>query len=300
MKKIAVGLLVAILAVLSVEPVNAADNNTLVIIDTAVDATKIPNIIYEVCFTQEKTCSNKTNEQEGKDSAAVSKWSLGFNTKLSVDHGNQVAQAAVIANPNIKIIFIRIADERPTNIHWYSESRQKAIEWVVKNTSKFGIKAVSMSQSTKDASSTTLYTQITCPNDVAFKSSLQSLLSQKVLVFAASGNDGKPGLGFPSCIPGVIAVGALKPSKTAKIPYTATSFTEFASYSNYGQGLGAVARGDSNVIMYGKTGSNVVTGTSIATPIAASIVVGKIGSQTWDNFKLSLSKVLNYPYVANF
>jgi hypothetical protein len=299
MKKVIVGLLAVILATLSVQPAHAADRNTLVIIDTAVNSDKIPNIIYEACFTYEKTCQNKTNEQTGKGSAAVTNWSLGFNTKLNVDHGNQVAQAAVIANPDVKIIFIRIADERPTNIHWYSESRQKAIEWVVKNVDTFGIKAVSMSQSTKDASSTTLYTQTTCPNDVAFKSSLQSLLAQKVLVFAASGNDGKPGLGFPSCIPGVIAVGALKPSATSKAPYTSASFTGFASYSNYGQGLGAVARGDANVIVYGKPGLNVATGTSIASPMAASIVVGKIGSKTWDDFKASLSKVLNYPYVTN-
>jgi hypothetical protein len=51
MKKIAVCFLSAVLLVLSFQPVHAEDQRVLAIIDSAVDSSKIPQIIYEACFT---------------------------------------------------------------------------------------------------------------------------------------------------------------------------------------------------------------------------------------------------------
>jgi hypothetical protein len=289
MKKIVV-LAVAILGLFVVQPVQATETSTIAIIDTAIDSSKNTNVVYEVCFTL-KTCPNGTSFQEGKGSAMVSDWKV-----KGVEHGFNVSQAAVLANPSVKIVFIRISDinvySKFSAMHNDGRSLALAIDWVSKNSAKFNIKAVSISQSRSN------FAAGTCPKDSVFESAVSNLNLQNVATFVATGNDSKKNMiGFPSCVPGVIAVGALRPTSGTK-PFPASSYTDFATYTNVGPGLDVVAKGDADIKSLG--GWNItITGTSVATPIAASLAVARNSSLTWDAFIAGLPKSANYPYISN-
>lgn len=289
MKKL-IGILVVALGISFVQPAQAVETKTIAIIDTAVDSNKLNNIVYEACFTFNNTCQNKTGFQEGKGSAMINDWTI-----KGADHGYNMAQVATQADPSIKIVFIRIADEKVYDafsiIRNDGTSLDKAIDWVSKNATRFNISAVSISQSRSN------FTAGTCPTDVTFSSSVVSLNTQKVPVFVATGNDSKKNqVGFPACVPGVIGVGALKPTSGVK-PYPASVYTALASYTNVGPGLDLVAKGDADVKAYG--GWDItITGTSVATPIAAVLSVNKNKSKTFDEFLLTLSKSAGYSYIS--
>lgn len=288
MKKVAL-IVVAILGFVVIQPVQAAETNTIAIIDTAVDSNKIPNVVYEVCFTFNKTCQNKTEFQEGKGSAMINDWKI-----KGADHGYNMAQVAVQTDPNVKIVFIRIADEKVYDtfsiIRNDGSSLDKAIDWVSKNASRFNISAVSVSQSRSN------FTAGTCPTDTIFTNAVATLNTANIPVFVATGNDSKKNqVGFPACIPGVIGVGALKPTSGTK-PYPASAYTALASYTNVGPGLDLVAKGDADVKAYG--GWDItITGTSVATPIAAILAVSQKQTKTINDFLLTLPKSANYPYI---
>jgi hypothetical protein len=277
MKKITM-VVAVILGLAIIQPVQASQINTIAIIDTAIDSSKNSNVVYEACFTL-ATCPNGTSFQEGPGSANVKDWKI-----KGIEHGFNVSQTAVLTNPNIKIVFVRISDVNvyPTfsAIHNSGTSLSRAIEWVSNNASRLNIKSVSISQSRSN------FTAGTCPTDTVIEKSVQSLNTQGVATFAATGNESKKNMiGFPSCVPGVIAVGAVRPN------------LEFASYSNIGPGLDLVARGDINVVDYfGVT--RTLTGTSIATPIAATLSTTRKISGSWNEFIVSLPKAKTYPYVG--
>lgn len=289
MKKVAI-VISLLLGAAFMQPAYAEDQQVLAIIDTAVDSTKIPNVIYEVCITL-KTCPNGTSFQEGKNAAKVNDWKI-----KGIDHGHNVTQVAVKTNPNIKVIFIRITDENNyakfSAMHTSGSSLSRAVDWVAKNSIQYGIDAVSISQSRSN------FTAGTCPVDNLLSSGVANLNANDVPTFVATGNDGKKNqVGFPACVKGVIAVGALVPTVNKK-PYLSSYYTAMAPYTNVGPELGIVARGDLDIKAYG--GWDItVTGTSVATPIASSILVGKKTAQSWNDLILSFSKVLGYPYISN-
>ena len=288
MKKVA-GLLAVALGLVVIQPAHAAPTDTIAIIDTAIDSTKNSNVVYEVCFTL-KTCPNGTSFQEGSGSAMVSDWKI-----KGIDHGFNISQAAVSANPSVKIVFIRISDVNVYStfsaMHNDGTSLSRAIDWVSKNSAKFNIKAVSISQSRVN------FTAGTCPKDLVFESAVKNLNGQNIATFVATGNDSKKNqVGFPACVDGVIGVGALRPTVSTR-PYPESSYTALANYTNVGPGLDLVARGDADVKAYG--GWDItITGTSVATPIAASLAVAKNNSTNWDLFISSLPKSANYQYIS--
>ena len=125
MKKIAVGIAV-VLGLALLNPVQAkAANESIVIIDTAID-TSIPvlqsKVIHEVCITENvsATCSNGTTFQEGKGAAT-----LPSKIALSKDfeHGTIMALIANKINPNANIVFIRIAGMQKTVEQEHLEQR---------------------------------------------------------------------------------------------------------------------------------------------------------------------------------
>lgn len=275
-----------------VQPAQAEDQQVLAIIDTAIDSNVATNIIYEVCFTYNKTCPNKTGFQEGKGSAAVNDWTI-----KGVDHGYNVTQVAVRSNPNIKIVFIRIADEKVYDtfsmIRNDGGSMAKAIDWISKNATKYSIDAVSISQSRSN------FVAGTCPIDKLFSDSVVNLNLQKIPTFVATGNDSKSNqVGFPACVDGVIGVGGLAYNKT-------TSSFIMAKVTNTGPGLDIVSSGDDKIRPYLAVIRNDqkwmidLSGTSIATPRAAAIIVSKLGQQPLDTVVASFSKTLGYPHISN-
>jgi hypothetical protein len=278
MKKLIIVALSAVLALIAVEPAQAQDQKVLAIIDTAVDSTKIPSVIYEACFTVNRSCPNGLGFMEGSGSANSKVWPADIRN--TTYHGQNMASAAVVINPNVKIVFVRIADiSAAGNSGQQPASLSSAIEWVSKNAAKFSIDAVSISQS--GISKNNLES---CSSDIKTINSVASLNAQNIPTFAATGNNKSETIvGFPSCVNGVIGVGAL-----AAFPKTPTVYNNFDGMTNRGPGLDLVAPGDV---------APRVSQTSGATVFAASSYL-KSNSTTFSDFVSKLVKVLGYPYIS--
>jgi len=283
MKKLVIVALSAVLALMAVEPAHAQDQRVLAIIDTAVDSKKIPAVIHEVCFTVNRSCPNKTAFMEGTGAANSSTWPAKINNDTY--HGHNMTQAALAVNPNVKIVFVRIADiTAQGNSGNQPQSLSLAIDWVSKNASKYSIDAVSISQS-----GTSKNNLAACTSDLQTINAVASLNAQNVPVFAATGNNkSKTLVGFPSCVNGVVGVGSLQSSQTNLVPST-----------NHGPGLDLVTRGDIPVTMYnGDVSTTAASQTSGATVIAATKYVTVNESKTFGDFLSSLPKVLGYGFIS--
>ena len=289
MKKILTAVLLATTIIVPTQIAQAADEKVLAIIDTAIDSSKVPSVIYEACFTQNQSCLNKTNFMEGKGSAASPIWPTSITSDIY--HGHNVTQAALVTSPDIKIVFVRIANITTSGGSLNQpESIVQAMKWVANNASKYSIDAVSISQSSVSTNNLAR-----CTTDTVAINSVSSLNSQSVPVFAATGNDGLlDKVGFPSCVAGVVGVGALASTSTPKLPST---YTIFAKSTNRGPGLDVVAQGDTIITRYNGTVVEAF-GTSIASPIAASLYVNKNTDKNVNNFISNFTKVLTYPYIS--
>ena len=65
MKKLLITLLSITTIFAPLQVAQAADEPVIAIIDTAIDSKKVTSVIYEACFTQNRSCPNKTNFMEG-------------------------------------------------------------------------------------------------------------------------------------------------------------------------------------------------------------------------------------------
>jgi hypothetical protein len=286
MKKIVIVAISAVLAIMAVEPAHAQDQKVLAIIDTAVDSKKIPAVIYEACFTVNRSCPNGLAFMEGVGSANSKVWPASILN--GTYHGHNMTQGALAINTNIKIVFVRIADiTAQGNSSNQPQSLASAIDWVSKNASKYSIDAVSISQS-----GTSKNNLLACTSDVNTINAVASLNAQNIPTFAATGNDrSQTMVGFPSCVNGVIGVGAVAAS-----PKTPTVYNIFAGNTNRGPGLDLVAPGDISIVRYNGTPSET-NSTSGATVIAASSYL-KSSSATFSDFASKLVNLLGYPYIS--
>jgi hypothetical protein len=283
MKKLVIVALSAVLALMAVEPAQAQDQKVLAIIDTAVDSAKIPSVIYEACFTVNRSCPNGLAFMEGVGSANSKVWPANIGN--ATYHGHNMTQAALAINPNIKIVFVRIADiTAQGNSGNQPQSLALAIDWVSKNASKYSIDAVSISQS-----GTSKNNLLACTSDTNTINAVASLKAQNIPTFAATGNDRSDKIvGFPSCVVDVIGVGSLQSSQVNLVPST-----------NRGPGLDLVTRGDIPVTMYnGVVSTYAASQTSGATVVAATKYVTLNQSKTFGDFLSSLPKVLGYVFIA--
>jgi hypothetical protein len=291
MKKLVIVALSAVLAVMAVEPAHAQDQKVLAIIDTAIDSNKIPSVIYEACFTDSKTmgCPNKEKFMEGKGAANSPVWPATQIGNLgNVYHGHNMVQAALAVNPDVKIVFVRYADivAKSGAISTQTKSLIAAIKWVSDNASKFSIDAVSISQSF------VLPRELSLCSENSVIQSVSSLNAINVPTFAATGNNKRSDVvGFPSCVNGVVGVGAV-----AAFPKTPTVYNNFSATTNRGPGLDLVAPGDISIVRYNGT-VGATNSTSGATVIAASSYL-KSSNVTFSEFVLKLVKVLGYPYIS--
>lgn len=274
MKKTILALLSAALLITVTQPAQAEDQKVLAIIDTAIDSNKATSVIYEACFTQDKSCPNKTNFMEGKGSASAGVWSKSINDPIY--HGDAMVKAAVAVNPNVKIVFIRFANVIASGAsNNRPESLISAIDWVSKNSEKYSIDALSISQSAVDGINLGR-----CSNDKVTIASVSSLNAKNIPVFVATGNHARTDIvGFPACIPGVIGVGAL------------ASSTAFEKATNRGPGLDLVAFGKISITKF--NGSQYdLAGTSGATVVSASSYINKNTYSTFQEYLNSLPKVV--------
>jgi hypothetical protein len=287
MKKIVVVLASIAMSLIAVQPVQAQDQKVLAIIDTAIDSSRMPNVVHEVCFTYNNTCNNKAGYDEGKGSAKIDNWKI-----KGALHGFSMAQVAVQADPNVKIIFIRISDEKVYDtfsmIRNDGGSIARAIDWVSNNAAKFNIKAVSISQSRSN------FPVGTCPSDSLFESSVSKLKLQNVPTFVATGNDSKKNhIGFPACVSGVISVAATDANNNVVKSSNINAKTSLLASTCFS------FRGQACVETLDYFGvARPIVGTSTATVLAATIAISKNTVGSFDQFLLTLPKSNNYPYIS--
>ena len=295
MKKAILALLSIAIAFTAMQPSQAEDQKVLAIIDTAIDSSKFPSVIYEVCFTANYSCPNKLNSMEGPGSANAVIWHKTITN--SIYHGHNMAAGALAVSPNIKIVFIRVynvTDLGNSSTSSDGEPIRLALEWVNKNASKYSIDAVSISQSGINTKTKSLHSGCTNPLILnPFLNEVSQLTVKNIPVFAATGNDSLSNIvGFPSCVEGVVGVGAL-----AAFPRTPSVYQNFAGVTNKGPGLDLVAPGDIAITRYDGTKS-ATSSTSGATVIAASAYVSRSNNSPFSEYAKTLSKVLNFPYIS--
>jgi hypothetical protein len=210
-KKIAVGILALTMVVPSTSHANIKNKTlpvpTLAILDTALD-TSIPSIksklVHEVCILDWTTCPNGKSFMEGPGSSLLP---IEAIMKNGFDHGTQMASAAINANPNMNIVFVRIIGQ---NINYDRQIANEstiynALNWVIANKDKFNIQAVSMSQGMGNLPALTNY----CPSTPTTQQSIKNLISMGVPTFVPVGNARNyKMIDWPSCLPEAFAIGA--------------------------------------------------------------------------------------------
>jgi hypothetical protein len=292
MKKTLLALLSIAIAFTAIAPAQAQDERVLAIIDTAINSNNFPSIIHEVCFTANDKfainvggsvlCPNGSTFMEGKGAAGNSAWpKSGWSN--GVFHGDTMVKSALTVNPNLKIVFVRIANigkDGGTNQH-SNRTIDLAIEWVSKNASKYSIDAVSISQSNLALDR--------CSKDFRTINSISSLTANNVAVFVATGNDRRRDVvGFPSCVPGAIGVGAL------------SNATQLETATNTGPGLDMVAPGKVSITKYNGSPTDTA-GSSVATAVSAASYVNRNTFKTFGEYLSSLPKILigTTSYIRN-
>lgn len=273
-KLITAVLTLSLLSPVAISQASGADAPVLAILDTAID-TSVPilkdKVVGEVCILEYALCPNGTNFQEGPGSASMLPEQI---TKNGFDHGTFMATTAVQSNSNIKILFVKIIANTSTGLRKPTgeSTISAALFWVKENASKYNIKAVSMSQGSNGmlGKAGTQY----CPTFPRTVAAVQSLGSMNIPVFSAVGNARDYSrVDWPSCIPEVVAVGAVD------------QIGEIASYSNNDPALlDFFALGNMPAVGPGNVSKNIA-GTSSATQVAAAAYLrlfnttGKSGSE---------------------
>jgi hypothetical protein len=192
---------------------------------------------------------------EGTNSAIMPADQLSRN---GFDHGTQMASLAVAANPNVKIVFVRIIGSNPNGTRQVAGEPTviNGLDWVLRNKDRFNIQAVSMSQGHHNLGAAgTDY----CPKTPITEGKIKALADAGVPVFLPAGNNRDyVRIDWPACIQSSIAVGAVMPTN------------EVAIYSNFDSKLvDFFALGTTRATVPGGKVINV-GGTSAATVIAAT------------------------------
>jgi hypothetical protein len=290
MKKALLALLSALLVITVVQPAQAQDERVLAIIDTAINSNNFPQIIHEVCFTtvkskvvsQNMSCPNGELFMEGKG-AASAPWPTSINN--ATYHGDSMVKSALTVNPNLKIVFIRFNDVTTLgNSRGDARALALAFDWVSKNAAKYSIDALSVSQSSVSTGNLKL-----CTSDTVTVNAVASLTANNIPVFVAVGNDRrKDVVGFPSCVNGVIGVGALG------------NATQLEGLTNTGPGLDMVAPGKVRITKYNGSPTDTA-GSSVATAVSAASYVNRNTFSTFGEYLSSLSKIVigSASYIRN-
>jgi Subtilase family len=273
MKKALLALLSATLVFTVISPAQAEDQKVLAVIDSAIKSEKFPSIIYEACFTVGKTCPNGANFMEGKGSASAP-WPTSINN--GTYHGDSMVKAALVANPNIKIVFVRYSDVSALGNSLSSpDALVNAIKWVSENADKYSIDAVSISQSSVSVNNLNR-----CKTDNTLISSVGSLKVKNIPTFVATGNDKRSDVvGFPACVEGAIGVGAL------------ANISQLETASNRGPGLDLVAFSKVSITKANDISWFDLSGSSSSTAVSASAYLAKNKFATFVEYFNSLPKI---------
>lgn len=259
-KKMLTAVMAAILTITSINMVKANEPKpaTVAILDTALD-TSLPQfqgkIVQEVCILEWNSCPNGSNFMEGTGASVMPSALIAKN---GFDHGTKMVHTAILTNPNIKIVFVRIIGATSSGTRQVTNEPTfvNALNWVLANKNKYNIQAVAMSQGHHNLGSGVNY----CPSTPQTESLINSLVSVNVPVFLPAGNNRDlTRVSWPACINSSISVSA----------------------TAYGDGAAIYTNFDKNKTDYFALGSiQVVTpggrlvneaGTSVSTQVAAAL-----------------------------
>lgn len=258
-------ILSAISAVIILIPVTASatqlQNKTVVqptvaILDTALD-TSLPifkdRILFEACVIEWPSCPNGRTEMEGTNSAVLP---ISVMSKNGFDHGTQMASLAVAANPNVKIVFVRIIGANSNGFRQSSSEKTvyMALDWVIRNKDRFNIQSVSMSQGHHSLGAAgTDY----CPKTPITENKVKVLADAGIPVFVSAGNGRDyQRIDWPACIPSTVSMGATMPTKSVAI------YTNFDAklLDFFAQGTTRATTVGGSVINVAGTSASTVTG----------------------------------------
>lgn len=208
-KKIIAAIIALITTTTSINMVqaNTPAPATVAILDTALD-TSLPvfqgKIVQEVCILEWNSCPNGSNFMEGTGAAVMP---ASLISKNGFEHGTKMAHAAIIANPNIKIVFVRIIGATSTGTRQVTNEPTfvNALNWILANKDKYNIQAVAMSQGHHNLGSGANY----CPSTPQTESLINALAAVNIPVFLPAGNNRDlTRVSWPACINSAIAVSA--------------------------------------------------------------------------------------------
>jgi hypothetical protein len=250
---------------LLVTPAHATGDKTLVIIDSGIN-TQLPwakaAVVEEACFIEFGNCPNMLPSMVGPGAASLDPTLI---KDRAMSHGTQMASVAVAANPNVKIVFIRIVglSSKGFATTYSTKAVTLALDWVAQNSDRLNVGAVSVSVGR-------VYKEAACP--VSSDPKLQPLITQLAAkniptVISSGNNSNQTKINYPACIPQAIAVGATDTPYTMKqvagtvypIMLISNSSPELDLYA-----LGRAATTD----VHGNT--TVTLGTSNATVLVAT------------------------------
>jgi hypothetical protein len=204
-----------------------------------------------------------------------------------------MVKAALVNNPNIKIVFIRVYNVSSlgnSSTPYDGSTIIKALDWINNNASKYSIDAISVSLSGINTATKSLHIGCTDPAILnPFQNQVAMLNSKNVPTFVATGNNRLTTIvGFPACVPGVIGVGALG------------NETQLEKATNSGPGLDMVARSTVRITKYNGSPTNT-SGTSAASVVSAASYVNRNTFKTFGEYLSSLPKILigTASYIRN-
>lgn len=242
MKKV-VGLLSILLTVVFLSPVSANEKPSIAIIDTAVDTSKVKNVVHEVCILYEIRCPNKNSFMEGPGAASLPESQLYKN---GFEHGTIMSLIASAVNKDMNIVFIRVVSMTNTGRQGYYDDRlvNEALKWVIANKTKFNIVAVSASIGSHKLKAGPNY----CPVNTSFRDSIVSLQNLGVAsIFAAGNNYDYSRVDYPACISEAVAVGSVGEQGNVEL------------YSNGGNEIDFYALGTYNTSIKRAMGTSAAT-----------------------------------------
>ena len=230
---------------------------TLAILDSSIDDS-LPifkdKIVQQACILEWNTCPNGTSFMEGPGSASFTE-SMVSSKEFS--HGTAMASIVIATNPDINIVFIRIAGQDLNGSRQYSSQKTiiDALFWVFDNKDKYNIQAVSMSQGDHNFKT---HSPNYCNEETGVEVVVKLLLEYNIPSFFPAGNDSdKSRIDWPACIKESISVGAA--NKYGLSYYTNSDSNRLDFYTE----------GSMTATMPGGIQKNII-GTSVSTQVAAA------------------------------
>ena len=191
-------LLVIVLLLAGLSAPAQANTPTVAIIDVGFNTSSFTNnVVHEVCIVSVALCPNGTRLQEGTGAATVA-----ANSLPAFAHGTTMLSILTSVNPDAKVVLIRILGLNTNGRAgaYTIDDITTALKWVVNNSSKFNIKADSISQGRVNGA---------CRATPDLVNNIKTLTAANVAVIASTGNESnRTNMAVPACINETISVGA--------------------------------------------------------------------------------------------